>query len=110
MAKKIYVGNLPYSAVSEELGDSFSQYGKVLSVRIVTDRDTGRSKGFCFVEMENDEEAIEAITALNGAEYGGRTLVVNEARPQEPRTGGGGGGFDRPRSFAPRNNSSFGRR
>lgn len=93
MTKRIYVGNLPYSATSEELGSSFAQYGAVISARIVMDRETGRSKGFAFVEMDSDEEADAAIQALNGADYLGRTIVVNEARPREDRGGGGGGGF-----------------
>jgi RNA recognition motif-containing protein len=92
MTKRIYVGNLPYSATSEELGSSFAQYGNVLSSRIVIDRETGRSKGFAFVEMDADEEADAAIQALNGADYAGRTIVVNEARPREDRGFGGGNG------------------
>jgi cold-inducible RNA-binding protein len=88
MSKRIYVGNLPYAATSEELGASFSEYGQVVSARIAIDRDTGRSKGFAFIEMENDDEADKAIEALNGAEYLGRGIVVNEARPREERPGG----------------------
>ena len=92
MAKRIYVGNLPFAATSQELESSFAQHGEVLSARIVTDRETGRSKGFAFVEMAEDEAANAAIDALNGAEYLGRTLTVNEARPREDRPGGFGGG------------------
>lgn len=92
MGKKLYVGNLPYSATEQVLTDSFSQFGTVTSAKIITDRDTGRSKGFGFVEMSSDQEAAEAIAKLNGADYEGRTLTVNEARPMEPRAGGFGGG------------------
>jgi cold-inducible RNA-binding protein len=92
MGNKIYVGNLPFSATSESLNEMFSQFGTVDSAKIVTDRDTGRSKGFGFVEMSSGDEAQAAIEKLNGSDLGGRSLVVNEARPMEPRTGGGGGG------------------
>jgi RNA recognition motif-containing protein len=95
MAKRIYVGNLPFAATSQELESSFAQHGEVLSARIVTDRETGRSKGFAFVEMAEDEAANAAIDALNGAEYLGRTLTVNEARPREDRPAGGGFGGNR---------------
>lgn len=91
MGKKLYVGNLPYSATDAVLTDSFSQIGTVVSAKIITDRDTGRSKGFGFVEMASDEEAEKAITNFNGADYDGRKLSVTEARPQAPREGGGGG-------------------
>src|SRR2546427_11885651 len=91
MGSKIYVGGLPYSATEQELSDLFGRHGAVASARIITDKFTGQSRGFGFVEMSSDAEAQAAITALNGAEMGGRTLTVNEARPQEPRTGGGGG-------------------
>ena len=87
MGSKIYVGGLPYSATEQELSDLFGQHGAVASARIITDKFTGQSRGFGFVEMSSDAEAQAAITALNGAEMGGRTLTVNEARPQEPRTG-----------------------
>lgn len=93
MGKKIYVGNLPFSATSESLGEMFAQYGEVSSTKIITDRDTGRSKGFGFVEMSDSSAADQAIENLNGKDMGGRALTVNEARPMEPRTGGGGGGF-----------------
>lgn len=89
----IYVGNLPYSTTQEELAQIFSQHGQVSSSSIIIDRETGRSRGFGFVEMPNDEEGRKAIEAMNQVDMGGRALVVNEARPKEPRSGGGGGGF-----------------
>ncbi len=92
MGKKLYVGNLPFSATEQILTDTFSAHGTVESAKIITDRDSGRSKGFGFVEMSSDSEAQEAISKLNGAEFGGRQMTVNEARPQAPREGGGGGG------------------
>ena len=92
MAKKLYVGNLSYQVDSSELEQLFGQYGQVQSAQIINDRDTGRSKGFGFVEMANDDEAEAAIAALNGQQHGGRALTVNEARPREDRGGGGGGG------------------
>lgn len=95
MAKKLYVGNLSYSTSDSDLQELFSPFGAVDSARVITDRDTGRSKGFGFVEMANDAEAQAAIDSLNGQETGGRSLTVNEARPREergPRAGGGGGG------------------
>ena len=85
---KLYVGNLPYSTSEEDLRNLFSQYGNVESVAVITDRETGRSKGFGFVEFGDDTEARNAISALSGQEFGGRALTVNEARP---KTGGGGG-------------------
>jgi len=91
MAKKLYVGNLSYQVDSSELEQLFGQHGQVVSAQIINDRDTGRSKGFGFVEMANDDEAEAAIAALNGQEHGGRALTVNEARPREERAGGGGG-------------------
>lgn len=90
--KKLYVGNLPYSVDSSALEELFGAHGKVLSAQVISDRDTGRSKGFGFVEMENADEADAAIEALNGEEFDGRRLNVNEARPREDRGGGGGGG------------------
>jgi len=81
----IYVGNLPYAVDRDELRDIFAAYGEVAAARVVTDRESGRSKGFGFVEMPNDEEAKKAIEALNGNEIGGRKAVVNEARPREER-------------------------
>jgi cold-inducible RNA-binding protein len=95
MGSKIYVGNLPFSATSESLNEMFSKFGTVDSAKIVMDRDTGRSKGFGFVEMSSADEAAAAIEKLNGQDHGGRSLVVNEARPMEPRTGGFGGGGGR---------------
>lgn len=91
MGKKLYIGNLPYSATEQVLLDTFSQCGTVESAKIITDRDTGRSKGFGFVEMATDQEAADAIEKFNGADYDGRALTVNEARPMAPREGGGGG-------------------
>ncbi len=85
MGAKLYVGNLPFSVVEEQLQGLFSQHGSVVSARIITDKFSGRSKGFGFVEMESDEEAEKAIAALNGTEFEGRAIVVNEARPQQPR-------------------------
>lgn len=92
MGSKIYVGGLPYAATEQQLSELFATHGAVESARVITDKFTGQSRGFGFVEMASDSEAQSAITALNGADFGGRTLTVNEARPQEPRTGGGGGG------------------
>ncbi len=89
--KKLYVGNLPYSTHDAELRELFEQKGQVSSAQVVMDRETGRSRGFGFVEMPNDAEAQAAIEALNGQDYGGRPLVVNEAKPREG--GGGRGGF-----------------
>lgn len=92
MGKKIYVGNIPFTITEANLTDWFSPYGQVESARLITDRDSGRSKGFGFVEMSSDEEAERAIAEMNGKEMEGRALTVNEARPQAPRTGGFGGG------------------
>lgn len=92
MAKKLYVGGLPYSTTEDELRDAFAQCGSVASASIIMDRMSGRSKGFGFVEMSSDDDAQKAIDMWNGKEFGGRTLTVNEARPMEPRQGGGGGG------------------
>jgi len=91
MGSKIYVGGLPYSTTEQQLSDLFAVHGAVASARIITDKFTGQSRGFGFVEMSSDSEAQAAIAALNGTQLGGRTLTVNEARPQEPRSGGGGG-------------------
>lgn len=91
MGSKIYVGGLPYAATEQQLSDLFAVHGAVESARVITDKFTGQSRGFGFVEMANAEEAQKAINALNGTQMDGRTLTVNEARPQEPRTGGGGG-------------------
>ncbi len=92
MGKKLYVGNMGYSVSSSDLEELMTQHGTVQSAEVITDRVTGQSKGFGFVEMGNDEEAQAAITALNGQEFMGRTLTVNEAKPREPRSGGGGYG------------------
>jgi len=91
MGTKIYVGNLPYSVNEEKLQELFSRHGTVASVRVITDKFSGRSKGFGFVEMQSGEEAEKATAALNGTEFEGRSIVVSEARPQPPRTLGGGG-------------------
>ncbi len=92
MGKKLYVGNLTYSTNESDLESLFGQYGSVQSAQIIIDRETNRSKGFGFVEMNSDEEAQAAIDALHGMDVNGRNLTVNEARPREPRSGGGGGG------------------
>lgn len=115
MGNKLYVGNLPYSVRDNDLEQSFSQYGSVVSAKVMMERDTGRSKGFGFVEMGSDAEAQEAINGMNGQSLGGRNVVVNEARPLEPRPprsggfgggrregGGGGGGFRSPYGNGPR--------
>ncbi|WP_310610428.1 RNA-binding protein [Limnohabitans sp.] len=99
MGNKLYVGNLPYSVRDSDLEQSFGQFGTVTSAKVMMERDTGRSKGFGFVEMGSDAEALAAVEGMNGAPLGGRSLVVNEARPMEPRPprtggfGGGGGGY-----------------
>jgi RNA recognition motif-containing protein len=97
MGNKLYVGNLPYSVRDSDLEQSFGQFGSVTSAKVMMERDTGRSKGFGFVEMGSDAEAQAAIEGMNGSPLGGRSLVVNEARPMEPRpprSGGfGGGGY-----------------
>ncbi len=90
--KRLYVGNLVYNANEEDIRNAFAPYGEVTSVHVVMDRETGRSRGFAFVEMEDNAGADQAIEALNGCDFGGRDLVVNEARPRPERTGGGGGG------------------
>ncbi len=95
MGNKLYVGNLPYSVRDEDLQQSFSEFGSVTSAKVMMERDTGRSKGFGFVEMGSDAEAQAAINGMNGQSMGGRSVVVNEARPMEarpPRSGGFGGG------------------
>src|SRR5258708_674913 len=102
MGKKLYVGNLPFSATDQILVETFSQCGQVESAKIITDRDTGRSTGFGFVEMSPDAEAADAINKCNGADYAGRPMAVNEAKPMAPREGrggGGGGGGNRDRGF-----------
>ncbi len=90
--KNIYVGNISFQTTEQELDAAFSAYGQVDRVQIVKDRDTGQARGFAFVEMPVNADADKAMAALNGAELGGRTLTVNEARPREPRSGGFGGG------------------
>ncbi len=82
---KLFVGGIPYSTTEDELQQAFSQHGSVASVKIITDRDTGRSKGFAFVEFENEDEGKAAEKAMNGSEVGGRQITVNEARPMQPR-------------------------
>ena len=91
MGRKLYVGNLPYSASQQTLQDAFSEFGTVDSVNVITDRDTGQSKGFGFVEMSTDAEAQKAIQGLNSTSLDGRQIKVNEAKPRAPRGGGGGG-------------------
>ena len=104
MGNKLYVGNLPYSVRDNDLEQAFGQFGAVTSAKVMMERDTGRSKGFGFVEMASDAEAQAAINGMNGQPLGGRSIVVNEARPMEPRPprtggfGGGGGGFGGGRS------------
>src|SRR5688572_27639621 len=92
MGRRLYVGNLSYNVDSSQLEQLFAQHGSVSSAEVISDRDTGRSKGFGFVEMGTDEEAQAAIAALNGQQHDGRALTVNEAKPREERGGGGGGG------------------
>jgi RNA recognition motif-containing protein len=94
MGKKLYCGNLGYNVASSDLEQMFSAYGTVKSAEVINDRDTGRSKGFGFVEMQSDQEAQAAISGINGTEHDGRALTVNEAKPREERSGGGsrGGG------------------
>lgn len=100
MSKKLYVGNLPYSATDQSLVDTFSQFGTVESARVIMDRDSGRSKGFAFVEMSSEAEATNSISRLNGSQMDGRAINVSEAKPQAPREGGGGrGGFGSRRSY-----------
>jgi hypothetical protein len=95
MGNKLYVGNLPYQMRDSDLEQAFGQFGQVTSAKVMMERETGRSKGFGFVEMASDAEAQAAINGMNGQPLGGRSVVVNEARPMEqrPRTGGGGGGY-----------------
>jgi RNA recognition motif-containing protein len=96
MGAKLYVGNLSYSVAEAKLQELFAQQGNVVSARIITDKFSGRSKGFGFVEMSSDDEAQRATAALNGKEFEGRTIVVSEARPQEPRDSRAGGSTGRP--------------
>jgi len=96
MGKKLYVGNLGYNVTSADLAQLFAAHGSVQSAQVIEDRDTRRSKGFGFIEMSTDEEARNAIAALNGRDHDGRALTVNEAKPRENRVGGGGrGGYGR---------------
>jgi len=95
VGKKLYCGNLSYNTSNSDLEQMFSEYGRVQSAEVIMDRDTGRSKGFGFVEMSSDAEAAAAIEGLNMKEHDGRALAVNEARPREDRRGGGGGGGGR---------------
>jgi len=95
MGSKLYVGNLSFETSSEELEQIFSEYGSVSDAMVVTDRETGRSRGFGFVQMDSDESAQSAIAAVDGTEHGGRSLKVNVAKPRENRGGGGGGGRNR---------------
>jgi RNA recognition motif-containing protein len=92
MGKKLYVGNLSYEVDNNSLNALLSEHGRVVSAEVIADRDTGRSKGFGFVEMETDTDAQAAITALSGKTIDGRALTINEAKPREKRNGGGGGG------------------
>ncbi len=92
MGKKLYIGNLSYDVTSSDLETLLGEHGTVLSAEVISDRSTGRSKGFGFVEMESDDQAQAAISALDGQQHGGRNLTVNEAKPRAPRTGGGGYG------------------
>ena len=105
MSKKLYVGNLAFQTTSQDLQELFAQAGTVESASVIEDRDTGQSKGFAFVEMSTEEEAATAIQQFNGKEVAGRALKVNEARPKENRSGGGGGG----RGFGGNRGGGFGR-
>lgn len=93
MAKNIYVGNLVWECTADDLLALFQEHGTVARAQVITDRETGRSRGFGFVEMDNDAEAQKAIDSLNGSEFKGRALTVNEAKPREDRGGGGRGGY-----------------
>lgn len=99
MGKKLYCGNLGYNVSSSDLDTLFAQFGAVESAEVINDRDSGRSKGFGFVEMQNDGDAQTAISALNGKEHDGRALTVNEAKPREARSGGGRGGYSGNRRY-----------
>jgi len=99
MSKKLYVGNLPYSATDQTLTDTFSQFGSVHSAKVIMDRESGRSKGFAFVEMSTDEEASNSINKLNGTTLDGRAINVSEAKPQAPRSEGSRGGYSPRRSY-----------
>lgn len=108
MAKNIYVGNLVWDATPDDLMALFQEHGRVKNAQVITDRETGRSRGFGFVEMENDSEAQQAIDALNGSDYNGRPLTVNEAKPREERAPGGGRGFGSPRVGGSRGPGGYG--
>jgi len=110
MGKRLYVGNLSYSVDSSALESLFAAHGQVTSAQVITDRDTGRSKGFGFVEMANDNEAEAAIAALHGQQHDGRTLTVNEARPREERSFGGGRGGGGGRGYGGRDRGDRGGR
>ncbi|HEY1079438.1 MAG TPA: RNA-binding protein [Bdellovibrio sp.] len=102
MGKKLYVGNLSFNVDSDQLVNTFAEFGTVDSANVIMDRETGRSKGFAFVEMSSDNEAQTVIQKLNGMDLSGRAMNISEAKPQEPRTGGGGsrgGGFNSRRSY-----------
>lgn len=90
---RLYVGNLPFNATEDDIRDAFSEHGTVQSVNVITDRETGRPRGFAFVEMSTDSEAQTAVDQMDGRDFGGRSLRVNIARPRESRGGGGGGGY-----------------
>ena len=110
MGRKLYVGNLPYSATEQSLREAFAKSGTVDSVSLITDRDTGQSKGFGFIEMSNDQEAQAATQALNGTMLDGRQIKVNEAKPRESRGSGGGGGARRGNSGGFGGGGGYGRR
>ncbi len=95
MAKRLFVGGLPYAATDQELSDFFATIGEVASATVITDKYTGQGKGFGFVEYKDDADADKAIKELSGKDFGGRKIIVNEARPREERPAGGGGGYDR---------------
>lgn len=99
MSKKLYVGNLPYSATDDSLMQAFAECGNVQSAKVIIDRDSGRSKGFAFVEMSTEEEAAESISRFNGAQLDGRAVTVSEAKPQAPRSEGSRGGYNSRRSY-----------
>lgn len=99
MSKKLYIGNLPYSATDESLAHTFSECGTVQSAKVIMDRDSGRSKGFAFIEMSTDSEAANSISRFNGSNLDGRAINVSEAKPQAPRTEGFRGGFNSRNSY-----------
>lgn len=110
MGKKLYIGNLPYSIDDTSLQEKFAEFGAVESAKVITDRATGRSKGFGFVEMSTEDEANNAIEKLNGVDFDGRNISVSEARPPKPREGGGFGGGGPRRSFGGGGGGNGGRR